>query len=156
MRYLVAIAAATALMGCSEPKQNVPEVEKAGHEATGNAADVVVNETAAAPIAGDAIPEPLRGRWGMTANDCDPKQDFAAKGLIAIDAKSLKFYEARATLGTVHASDQNSINADFAFTGEGQDWSLRVSLVREGNKLLRSEQGEGAVPQPLEYTRCPA
>ena len=44
-----------------------------------------------------AIPATYHGRWGMVDNDCQPGRSDA-KGLITIEDRTIKFYEAIATL----------------------------------------------------------
>ena len=101
------------------------------------------------------IPADYQGRWGMTAEDCtgDPA---AAKGLLEIAATELKFCESVGTLETVTGATGGRFRGEFAFTGEGQEWQRDVVLdLREGGKILvRREFGEGASPEPFDYTRC--
>jgi hypothetical protein len=101
------------------------------------------------------IPLAIRGRWGLVPADCT-STNGDNKGLVTIDATSLKFYESRATLGAVKNADDGSIAATYAFTGEGQNWTLEVELdVADGGKtLIRKETGQDASPEPLTYTRC--
>jgi hypothetical protein len=75
---------------------------------------------------------------------------------VTIDATSLKFYESRAKLGAIKDVDDDGIEATFAFTGEGQNWTLDVELDVEdqGKTLIRKETGQEASPTPLKYTRC--
>jgi hypothetical protein len=110
------------------------------------------NGTAApAPAAApNVIPPQYRGRWGMNANDCDPAQDFAAKGLIDIGERTIKFYESRATLKAQKPAIATSFAGDFAFTGEGHEWTRTVTLTRTGDTLKRADD-EGSYI----YTKCP-
>lgn len=101
------------------------------------------------PAPGTAsIPAQYRGRWGMVPLDCtgDPS---AAKGLIAIDSTSIKFYEARATLKEQRPAIATSFSGTFGFMGEGQTWEKVVTLTRTGDKLKRADD-EGS----YDYTRC--
>lgn len=115
-----------------------------------NGADLpnTVADNAAEPATGAAIPAQYRGRWGMVPLDCtgDPS---AAKGLIAIDGSSIKFYESRATLKEQRPAIATSFSGLFGFTGEGMTWEKTVTLTRTGDKLKRADD-EGS----YDYTRC--
>lgn len=97
------------------------------------------------------IPMAFHGRWGMVPADCDPARDDA-KGLIEIDASSLKFYESRARLTEVTQNAPENFTGTFAFSGEGQEWtrSEKLQLTGSSNTLIRSSDGED-----YRYTKCP-
>ena len=115
----------------------------------------------AGPPAGDdsaadasTIPTALQGRWGLVAADCTSTRGVA-KGLIEVTGDRITFYESRATLGEIADRSDTSIRADFAFTGEGMEWSRDIALAAEGeDKLVRTEYGEDALAEPLTYTKC--
>lgn len=111
------------------------------------------NEIEPAPAA--SIPAALQGRWALTPNDCTSTRGDA-KGLLVIADKQLRFYESRAILGQVQTSEPNRIEADFAFTGEGQEWQRRMILEGQdgGKTLIRREFGPDSMPGPLRYSRC--
>lgn len=94
------------------------------------------------------IPLALQGRWGMGAADCDPKRSDN-KGLIRIDAESLRFYESRAMLVSPQVVEQDKLVGRFRFTGEGQTWEKVQTLTVKGDTLTRSEE-EGS----FTYKRC--
>ena len=94
------------------------------------------------------IPAQYRGRWGMVANDCQPGRDDA-KGLITIDGKTVKFYEAVATLKEQRPAIATSFAGQFDFTGEGQNWQKVMTFTRTGDALKRAEE-EGT----FTYKRC--
>lgn len=113
-------------------------------------------ETTAAPGAeAEAIPVALRGRWGLTANDCDPTR-ADNKGLLTISADSLEFYESVGRLDSIEEADPTRISAGFDFTGEGMSWERDVVLdVQDGGEtLIRREYGEDAAPGPFRYSKC--
>ena len=95
------------------------------------------------------IPSQYRGRWGMNANDCDPKQADAAKGLITIDGSTIRFYEARATLKEQRPAIATSFSGLFAFSGEGMTWEKVETLTRTGDMLKRADK-DGT----YNYKRC--
>ena len=101
------------------------------------------------------IPADYQGRWGLTAEDCTGDA-AAAKGLLEIASTELKFYESVGKLESVTGATGGRFRGEFAFTGEGQEWQRDVVLdLREGGKILvRREFGEGASPEPFDYTRC--
>lgn len=102
-----------------------------------------------------SIPPLLRGRWGLVKADCTrPRGD--AKGLLTIRTDELEFYEAMARLDSVSAIAPGAITGRFAFEGEGQSWSLDVTLRTsdQGRTLVRTDRGPDAAPTPLTYTRC--
>lgn len=109
------------------------------------------NEASAA-----GIPEPLRGRWGLVAADCEPGRSDA-KGLLVISADKLKFYESVGTLGEASERAPTRLRASFAFTGEGMSWNRDMLLEMQdgGEALVRQEFGADAAPAPLRYMRCP-
>lgn len=130
-----------------------------------NIEDVPVDETAAAaagegdgappvaaakaePASTAAIPVAFHGRWGMVPADCTSTRGDA-KGLLVIDADKLSFYESRARPRRITASAPNRVQGDFAFSGEGQEWTANVTLTRQGDTLIREEDG----PR-FTYKRC--
>ncbi len=95
------------------------------------------------------IPAQYRGRWGMNANDCDPRRSDA-KGLMTIRDNSIKFYESLASLQEQRPAIATSFSGVYSLTGEGQSWERVITLTRTGNTLKRA-QAEGT----FNYTRCP-
>jgi hypothetical protein len=101
------------------------------------------------------IPAALRGRWGLVPADCTSTMGDN-KGLITIDAESIKFYEARAVLDVIKEVRESRVVASFDFTGEGQEWKLEetLELANDGKELVRTEQGTDAITEPLRYAKC--
>ena len=101
------------------------------------------------------IPIAIQGRWGLAANECTADPSIA-KGLLVIDATTLKFYESRATLAAVKSTMPTRLEATFDFSGEGQAWQLdQVLDVQDGGKvLIRREYGVEAMPGALRYVAC--
>ena len=107
------------------------------------------NSSEAGPV---AIPAAFRGRWGMNPADCTSTKGDA-KGLIAIDSDSIKFFESRGKLTKVTLNAPENFTGTFAFTGEGQTWtnSQNLKLTGSSNTLVRSETD---VSQSYSYKRC--
>lgn len=106
--------------------------------------------------AGDtaSIPNALRGRWGLVEADCTSTRGDA-KGLIEVTGDRITFYESRATLGDVTERSDTRIRAEFAFMGEGMEWTRDMMLEARGSDtLVRTEYGEDAMAEPLTYTKC--
>jgi len=149
-------AFALALAGCEKKPEtpNAPSTDDA--IAALSPSDAAPSESAAPRVLPTAIPEVMRGRWGLVPADCTSTRGDA-KGLIAIDAQSIKFYESVAKLAKVKDADDDGLIATFAFTGEGQTWTLDMALEVEGDNnetLERKDTGPDAAPGTLEYTRC--
>ncbi|MXP26729.1 hypothetical protein GRI39_11850 [Altererythrobacter indicus] len=101
------------------------------------------------------IPTPIQGRWGLVPADCTSTAGDA-KGLMVVKPTELEFYESVGKLGRVSQSSNNSIKADFAFSGEGMTWDREQSMTLEdgGKTLVLTEFGQGATPTPLRYKKC--
>lgn len=94
------------------------------------------------------IPAHYHGRWGMVPADCTSNRGDA-KGLIEIGDKTIKFYEARATLKEQRPAIATSFSGLFAFTGEGQNWEKVQTLTHTGDTLKRAEDSG-----TFTYKRC--
>ena len=115
-----------------------------------NEADDAGSEEPSPPGTPEAsmIPGQYRGRWGMVAADCD-KSRSDAKGAITIGEKSIRFYEATATLKEQRPAIATSFAGLFAFTGEGQSWEKVMTFTRTGDTLKRAEE-----TGTFTYKRC--
>ena len=98
------------------------------------------------------IPAAFHGRWGMTPADCTSTRGDA-KGLIAIDGNSIKFFESRGTLTRVTGDYPENFTGSFAFTGEGQSWtnSQNLKLTGSSDTLIRKQTD---VAESFTYQRC--
>lgn len=146
MRTLV-LALVLALPACSggdDPADRASETVAASEAATAPAA-------ATPTIA--AIPAALHGRWGLVAGDCISTRGDA-KGLLTIDAGSLRFYESEGRIGEVTEAGPQRMRASFTMQGEGMEWVREMTLEADGNNLKRREFGSGAVAEGFVYTRC--
>ena len=114
--------------------------------------DQTAEANAVQPPAGLKIPAAFHGRWGMVPADCTSTRGDA-KGLIEIDANSIKFFESRGTLTGVTLNAPENFTGTFAFTGEGQSWtgSQNLKLTGSSNTLVR---GQTDVAETFTYKRC--
>ena len=146
-----------ALAACSQgPAPVVADSEDTPPVATAMpTASPTTTPAAGATTADPSIPGAIQGRWGLVAADCTSTRGDA-KGLLTIDATTLKFYESRGTLGEIADRSDTRLAAKFAFSGEGMTWSRDVTLdVQDGGKtLVRTESGVDAEPGPFTYRRC--
>ncbi len=116
--------------------------------APGGRAPLTSGDTASA--AGSAIPAKLQGRWGLTPADCTSTRGDA-KGLLVVSSDGLRFYESQARpVRNVKRTD-DSISADFDYTGEGQEWTKFQTLKLESQLLVRTESSPMA---SFNYVRC--
>ena len=101
-----------------------------------------------------AIPAAFQGRWGMVPNDCDPKMDYMAKGLMVVSADSLKFYESRAATGDLQQVTPTKVQAMLSYSGEGQTWhkAATLTLQDDGKTLVRTETNPVVAET---YSKCP-
>lgn len=108
--------------------------------------------TKPAPVAGvgSAIPSALHGRWGLTPADCTSTRGDA-KGLLVVEPGRLVFYESRAVPSPGVQTSPNSVSGNFAFTGEGQEWTKYETLELQDTKLVRTERDPLA---SFTYVRC--
>lgn len=102
-----------------------------------------------------AIPSAIQGRWALKAADCGAKRGTDLTALL-IDAKSLAFFESHGELAHIRERSANRIVADYKFSGEGMDWDrlMQLTVVENGQTLVRRDYGEGAAGEALRYTRC--
>ena len=112
-----------------------------------NVATVPASEPA---VSGVTIPAALHGRWGMTPANCTSTIGDT-KGLLVISGDRLSFYESRAVPARNIRMSNESIGADFEFTGEGQSWSKFETLQLKKDKLIRTESSPMA---SFTYARC--
>jgi len=165
MKTIIAAAALSALLlgACSKGKEPAGvRTDPALAEASGQIApDSPAAEPAAAAASGAAdqaeksLPMAMRGRWGLVAGDCTSTRGDA-KGLMTIDASSIRFYESVAKLAQVDQRSETAIKANYAFSGEGMDWKRDMTLVLQpgGKALIKQEFGEDAAAGPYKYIRC--
>lgn len=124
----------------------LPPDETATNE-TGPASNTAMPAPPADPGA-PVIPSSYHGRWGMVPADCTSTRGDA-KGLITIGEKSIRFYEAVATLKEQRPAIATSFAGLFSFTGEGQNWEKVMTFTRTGDTLKRAEESGS-----FTYRRC--
>lgn len=168
MKQMIAAAAlvALALTGCQQGQNdNIAIDESNSFNADvetlppdeGNEETAAVNANSGRNEADDTgseepqpalIPAQYRGRWGMVAADCTSTRGDA-KGLIDIGDRTIRFYEAVATLKEQRPAIATSFSGLFAFTGEGQNWQKVMTFTRTGDALKRAEESG-----TFTYQRC--
>ena len=121
--------------------ETLPPDEGNEETAAANAANTVAPDAA-------AIPAQYHGRWGMAAADCTSTRGDA-KGLIDVGGRTIRFYEAVATLQEQRPAIATSFAGLFAFTGEGQNWEKVMTFTRTGDTLKRAEEAG-----TFTYKRC--
>ncbi|QGN55972.1 hypothetical protein [Novosphingobium sp. Gsoil 351] len=165
-RTLLLLSSVTllALSACSQPAPAPePDASEAAPAETAGSPVIAEPTATAAPspeestVADATIPAAAQGRWGLVPADCTSTKGDA-KGLLTIDATTLKFYESRGALANIAERSDTRLRAAFTFSGEGMTWSRDEVLdVQDGGKtLIRREYGEDAAPGPFKYARCPA
>lgn len=158
MKQIFATAALLALAACQQGNDDNIAIDETNgakteveilppDEGNDQTAEANATEAPAAPI-----PAAFHGRWGMTPEDCTSTRGDA-KGLIAIDASSIKFYESRGTLTKVTGDFPENFTGTFAFTGEGMNWtnSQNLKLTGSSNTLIRKQSD---IAKPFTYQRC--
>ena len=164
--HFLPVLAALALAGCGGSDQiaNDANTEALPAPATANsfepngtpppanaaAAPQPTPANAATPQAAGKFPAALQGRWGMVPEDCTSTRGDA-KGLLIISETDMRFYESRAVPTANVETSNNSISADFSFTGEGMSWTKFESLQLQEGRLVRT------VSTPMAsytYARC--
>lgn len=101
-----------------------------------------------APAPAPTIPAQYRGRWGLVPADCTSTRGDN-KGLITVSDRTIRFYEATATLKDELPAAAGQFTGAFSHTGEGQSWETVTSFSRQGDTLTRTEGEQG-----FTYTRC--
>ena len=158
MKRTLAICAAAALAACGSPDVVAEEEDAAAlpEPAANQAAPSPTggspgnsSTTAKAP-SGTAIPSELQGRWGLTPGDCTSTAGDA-KGLLVVGPSELRFYESVAVPARGVQTAAKSISGEFAFTGEGQEWTRHQTLELRDGKLVRTERDPVA---SFRYVRC--
>jgi hypothetical protein len=96
------------------------------------------------------IPAALEGRWALAPRDCT-SGGSAAKGLLVVTPKDLRFSESHAVPSTDVAADDKSIGGNFAFTGDGRSRTKYEALTSNGQRLTRTEINPTA---SFTYAKC--
>jgi hypothetical protein len=166
---LFSAAAALVLAGCGGRDPVADNVNQAGNvtaivnsanataAAATNAGEVAAaanappaTRAATGPARLGGVPAALRGRWGMTPEDCTSTRGDA-KGLLIIGDDGLRFYESRAIPTAKVQTSADSMSGDFAFTGEGEQWTRYETLQVQDGMLVRTESKPMA---SYTYARC--
>jgi hypothetical protein len=160
--FAPAVAALLLLSACSPGRDEaVDEQEIAEPAAPGPAVKSPAPAEVAEPDKPDpapmesGIPAALQGKWGLKPGDC-AGGSHVSEGLLEIGRDKLEFYESVATLGKIAERDTNRLRANFAFSGEGEQWTLDMLLATEdgGATLVRRDYGPDAMPGAITYQKC--
>jgi hypothetical protein len=160
MRLFVLMA--LALAACSReapaPEASATPTETASPAAVEATATPAVAAPEAPPLR--TIPAAFHGRWGMVPADCTSTRGDA-KGLIAVTAEAIRFYESVARPAALTPVGERRLDGNYAASGEGQTWTLllRLELSADGKTLTRTVDEGDSSPAPggnrFVYTRCP-
>lgn len=158
---LLALATPLGLSACSDPAPQpdasaTPELAPAVDESEALAPPVAPGASASPMAQVDAsFPAGMRGRWGMTAADCEPGR-ADNKGLMTVGPASVKFYESIGEIGNVAERGEALLRATFDFEGEGMQWKrdARYELADSGSTLVLTEYGSDAPQGARRYARC--
>lgn len=160
MRLALTIAAAAAMASCERPSAVADEAKNGS--ALPNASQSSASPSGGAPsagaaagnavssVAGNKMPAAFRGRWGLSPSDCTSTIGDA-KGLLVVGDDELRFYESVAVPAGDVQTSPNSISGDFAFTGEGQNWTKHQTLELRAGQLVRTDRNPLA---SFRYVRC--
>jgi hypothetical protein len=159
MRIVPALFAIAALAACNRPDpvaddannvEALPTVNQRAPNPTGAPPANAAGSHGSVPAPGGTIPAALLGRWGLTPGDCTSARGDA-KGLLIVEPDRIRFYESRAVPSPGIQVSADSVSGNFAFTGEGQEWTKYETLERQGDKLVRTERDPIAT---FTYVRC--
>ena len=129
---------------------DVQTTDPTGAAPPANAPSAPERSQGARAQASASIPAAFHGRWGLTPADCAPGGG-SARGVLVISPDAMQFYESRAVPTTNVGSTGDSFSADFAFRGEGMDWSKFQTLRLQGESLVRTESNPMA---SFTYAKC--
>ena len=154
MKKILLAALPLALAACNQSETPSPDAE--GTMMPPAVADTP-SSAAPTPSTTAGIPVGLQGNWGMVPADCTSTRGDA-KGLLRVSGTTLTFYESVGRLGTIKDRSEISIRADYAFTGEGMEWTRDVALTLSdgGKTLTRLDRGGDEPGGPFTYTKCAA
>jgi hypothetical protein len=159
MKTVPVLFAIAALTACNRPDpvadnvnnvEALPTVNEPAPNPTGAPPANAAESDGLMPAASGSIPAAVQGRWGLTPADCTSTKGDA-KGLLIVERDRLRFYESRAVPSPGIQVESDSVSGNFAFTGEGQEWTKYQSLERQGDKLVRTERDPVAT---FTYVRC--
>lgn len=117
----------------------------------------LVPVTLPSPVTVKAIPAAFQGRWGMVANDCDPKR-ADNKGLLTIAGDRLSVYESRGVATGIRSEGDMRVLFDLPMSGEGMSWTEAtiLTLKGDGRALIREVTAPADRVGSFRYQKCPA
>jgi hypothetical protein len=159
MKIVPVVFAFAALAACNRPDpvadnasdvDALPTVNEPAPNPTGAPPANAGEADGSVPAPAGRIPAAVQGRWGLTPGDCTSTRGDA-KGLLVVEPDRLRFYESRAVPSPGIEVAADSVSGNFAFTGEGQEWTKYLTLERQGDKLVRTQRDPVAT---FTYVRC--
>ena len=123
----------------------------AANEAAANRVEAVAADARPAPAPeAVAIPAAMLGRWTGVTDDC---ADPAAPMNLRVERSRLLFHESEGQVTAVEPRGDGAVLVDADFTGEGQSWTRRLTMIpQDGGQRLRID-GDG---NGVTRKRCPA
>lgn len=111
---------------------------------------IAANEAAANRVEAVAIPAAMLGRWTGVTDDC---ADPAAPMNLRVERSRLLFHESEGRVTAAQPRGDGAVLVDADFTGEGQSWTRRLTMIpQDGGRRLRID-GDG---NGVTRKRCPA
>jgi hypothetical protein len=104
-------------------------------------------EGPAAPASTAAIPAAFHGVYDQSREDCARPSEYR----LTVTAGELKFHESIGTVRGVAVEGPDSLSVDADYQGEGESWRTTQRLVRDGDRLTISGDGNATV-----RVRCPS
>lgn len=135
-----------------------PESESQDNEAPSNVAVAPVASSAPVPdvpleIAINQFPSGYQGRWATNAAACADDPEHSTE-IMSLQGKLVKFHESVGTMTEGKRTTSKTMQAAFAFVGEGEKWSKSMAFALSENRkrLALTDMDDGASYQ---YVQCP-
>ena len=99
------------------------------------------------------IPTEFRGVWDFIDGSCSASSDLRME----VRENRIGFYESEGRVAGLEAKGDDRVTVDLAMTGEGEEWTerLTLTLVDGGRFLETGDVGPYGDGQALRRKRCP-
>lgn len=94
------------------------------------------------------VPGPFNGTWATVGGSCTAEGDAVP---MTIKGAQVSRYESGCTIGLA-TKEGRTTASDMACSGEGEEWTERIEIGKNLNRLRISQEGVDTV----EFRRCPA